>query len=350
MFKSFFASKKYFWWAYGIGALLLVLLFGQVYITRLFNSWEGSFWKIVQDSIIMNELGTTTWDILRDRLVDCAKELGGMIASAILLGSCFNYLAGTFVFKWRKAMTENFIKRWKKVSEPIEGASQRIQQDTESFAWFLEDMGIQATRAIMTLCFFLPLLSELNDKISHVGILDNIPGGLVTVALVGSVGGMIASWFIGIKLPKLEYEKQKTEAIFRKNLVFGEEDRKSFSLFTAAKNFSDIEGNYFRLLSHTLYFDIWMGLFSSSMYHVPLMMMGFVAVEGAIDLSLIKRILDAFSKVNGSFSLLVYNWKRITHFRSVLIRLKEFEKHLEEYEKTKSLVALEKIQKMSSLP
>ncbi len=43
-----------------------------------------------------------------------------------------------------------------------------------------------------------------------------------------SIGGILISWFVGIKLPGLEYNNQKVEAAFRKELVYGEDDRKNY--------------------------------------------------------------------------------------------------------------------------
>jgi ABC-type long-subunit fatty acid transport system fused permease/ATPase subunit len=52
---------------------------------------------------------------------------------------------------------------------------------------------------------------------------------------------MIISWFVGIKLPELEYNNQKVEAAFRKELVYGEDDKAKFaSLPTLTELFTDI--------------------------------------------------------------------------------------------------------------
>ena len=40
------------------------------------------------------------------------------------------------------------------------------------------------------------------------------------------MGGFTISWFVGIKLPGLEYNNQRVEAAFRKDLVLGEDNKK----------------------------------------------------------------------------------------------------------------------------
>ncbi|TEY08964.1 transporter, partial [Campylobacter sp. CH185] len=66
--------------------------------------------------------------------------------------------------------------------------------------------------------------------------LKNIDGLLVYIALLISLGGLVVSWFVGIKLPGLEYNNQKAEAAFRKELVYAEDNRKEY-----AKNETMIE-------------------------------------------------------------------------------------------------------------
>ena len=56
----------------------------------------------------------------------------------------------------------------------------------------------------------------------------DISGSLVWVSLTASLGGLVISWLVGIKLPGLEYNNQKVEAAFRKELVYGEDDRTNY--------------------------------------------------------------------------------------------------------------------------
>ena len=80
----------------------------------------------------------------------------------------------------------------------------------------------------MTLIAFIPILWGLSDKVA-IPFLQGINGSLVWVALVVSVGGLIISWFVGWFLPGLEYNNQKVEAAFRKDLVLGEDDKINYA-------------------------------------------------------------------------------------------------------------------------
>ena len=109
----------------------------------------------------------------------------------------------------------------------------------------------------MTLIAFIPILWVLIFK-RNIPFLDNVSGSLVWVALIAKFGGIIISWFVGIKLPGLEYNNQKVEAAFRKELVYGEDDRKNYvQAPTILQLFTGIKINYHRLFLHYGYFDLW---------------------------------------------------------------------------------------------
>ena len=132
-------------------------------------------------------------------------------------------------------MTFNYIPRWQSVEEEIEGASQRIQDDCYKFAKIVESLGLQVIRAIMTLIAFIPILWGLSDKVD-IPILRDIEGSLVWFSLIVSLGGLVISWFVGIKLPGLEYNNQRVEAAFRKDLVLGEDNKKDYAQTSVLKD------------------------------------------------------------------------------------------------------------------
>ena len=114
------------------------------------------------------------------------------------------------------------------LKEEIEGASQRIQEDCNRFARIVESLGLQVVRAVMTLVAFIPVLWGLSEHVT-IPFFSEIPGSLVWVTLAVSLGGLVISWFVGWKLPGLEYNNQKVEAAFRKDLVLGEDDKVKYA-------------------------------------------------------------------------------------------------------------------------
>ncbi len=259
----------------------------------------------------------------------------------VLIATINIYFASVYAFKWREAMTFSYLKFWKNKDDNIEGSSQRIQEDTYNFSKIVESLGLSFIRALMTLVAFIPILWTLSDVVSKAlfanlsenssfYFLKNIDGLLVYVALLISLGGLIVSWFVGIKLPGLEYNNQKAEAAFRKELVYAEDNRKEYAKNeTMIELFTGLKFNYKRLFLHYGYFNIWLILFEQMIVIVPFLIMAPGLFAGAIGLGIVMQINNAFDQVRSSFSVFITNWTTITQLRSIHKRLKEFEKNIE---------------------
>lgn len=258
----------------------------------------------------------------------------------VLIATINIYFASVYAFKWREAMTFSYLKFWKNKDDNIEGSSQRIQEDTYNFSKIVESLGLSFIKALMTLVAFIPILWSLSDVVSKAlfanlsenssfYFLKNIDGLLVYIALLISLGGLVVSWFVGIKLPGLEYNNQKAEAAFRKELVYAEDNRKEYAKNeTMIELFTGLKFNYKRLFLHYGYFNIWLILFEQMIVIVPFLIMAPGLFAGAIGLGIVMQINNAFDQVRSSFSVFIKNWTTVTQLRSIYKRLKEFEKNI----------------------
>lgn len=315
MFRSFYKSRKWLIWAYGGGLTLLVALFIQVQLTVQLNDWYGGFYNILQKATEHNV--SEFWE----KMVQFAK----IAFPYVLIATLTSYFTRIYSFKWREAMTFSYVAKWQTVQKEVEGASQRIQEDIYRFARIVESLGLQVIRAIMTLIAFLPILWSLSKGVELEAV-KNIPGSLVWVALLVSLGGLLISWFVGIKLPGLEYNNQKVEAAFRKELVYAEDDKVKYGRTeTIVELFAGLKFNYHRLFLHYGYFDVWVNFFEQLMVIVPYLIMGPGLFTGLITLGVMVQVSNAFSKVRESFSIFIANWTTITELRSIHKRLKEFQ-------------------------
>ncbi len=315
MFRSFFKSKRWSPWAYGGGAVLLVALFIQVELTVKLNQWYGSFYNILQ-----NATQHKVEEFWGQMLI-----FSRIAFPYVLIATVTSYFTRIYAFKWREAMTFSYVVKWQTVEREVEGASQRLQEDIYRFARIFESLGLQVIRALMTLMAFLPILWGLSKGV-EIEYIKNIPGSLVWVALLVSVGGLLISWFVGIKLPGLEYNNQKVEAAFRKELVYAEDDKIKYGRTeTITELFIGLKYNYNRLFLHYGYFDVWVNFFEQLMVIVPYLIMGPGLFTGLITLGVLVQVSNAFSKVRESFSIFIGNWTTITELRSIYKRLREFE-------------------------
>ena len=344
MIKAFYRSKKWAPWAYGGGALLVASLWIQVQITVAINTWYGGFYNLLQTSDEYKDNSAEGIALFYDKLISLSYWTNGFEGDPSFTVLAFPYvilavLTGWFTrvygLRWREAITFDYIPRWRTVEEEIEGASQRIQEDCNRFARIIESLGLQIVRAIMTLIAFIPILYGLSDKVD-VPFLRDIEGSLVWGALVVSLGGLIISWFVGWRLPGLEYNNQKVEAAFRKDLVLGEDDKVNHARpETLWELFLGIRFNYHRLYLHYGYFNIWLHAYDQVMMVVPYLLMGPGLFTGLITLGILVQVSNAFQRVHGGFALFLHNWTTITELRSIWKRLKEFEGNLDRYELTR---------------
>jgi len=315
MLRSFFLNKKWLWWSWGGGLLLALSLLIQVTITVKINQWYKGFYDVLQKP--MEYSISVFWDKI--------FEFTYLALPYVVLATFTAYFTRLYAFRWREAITFDYMPLWTSGNAKVEGSAQRLQEDTMRFAKIVESLGLQVVRAIMTLIAFTPILWSLSDKVI-VPVFKDIPGSLVWVALATSLGSMLISWFVGWKLPGLEYNNQKVEAKFRKELVYGEDDRTTYAKpETILELFTGIKFNYHRLYLHYGYFDIWVNIYDQFMVIVPYLVMAPGLFTGAITLGFVIQVSNAFQRVHGSFSLFTQNWTTITELRSIHKRLKEFE-------------------------
>ena len=326
MFQSFFKSKQWALWAWGGGSLIILALWVQVYITTLINTWYGKFYNILQNA--------TKHDI--SEFYASMLEFAYLAFPYVFIAMAVNYFTRIYVLRWREALTFFYMPKWRSVEEEIEGASQRIQEDIFRFARIVETLGSQIIKALMTLIAFLPILWGLskNVQLPYLTFLNDVDGLLVYISLVVSLGGLVISWYVGYYLPKLEYNNQKIEAAFRKELVYAEDDKKNYgSMESIGELFLGIRYNYHRLYLHYGYFDLWVIAYDQAMILVPYLVMAPSLFTGLIALGVLVQTSNAFSRVHASFSLFINNWTTITELRSIVLRLREFELNLAKYAK-----------------
>ncbi len=141
-------------------------------------------------------------------------------------------------------MNDFYMANWTKLRH-IEGASQRVQEDTMRFSSTVEGLGVGFVRAIMTLIAFLPVLFSFSQTITELPIIGEIPHALVWAAFLWSLFGTGVLALIGIKLPGLEFRNQRVEAAYRKELVYGEDDEGRARPATMLKLFANVRKELF---------------------------------------------------------------------------------------------------------
>ena len=321
MFQSFFMTRRWCPWSLPGGALILFVTWYKVELDVQINEWFGDFYNLIQKAL--GKPGSITLD-------EYVVQLGtfGRIAGLyVLIAVGTDFFIKHYVFRWRIAMNDFYTANWHAVRE-IEGASQRVQEDTMRFARLVEGLGVSFVRSVMTLFAFLPILWSLSAQVTELPWIGSVGHSLVWVAILFALAGTVLMGTVGFKLPGLEFDNQRVEAAYRKELVHGEDDHRRAEAQHLKHLFSHVRRNYFRLFFHYMYFDVARWSYLQFGVLVPYVALGPTLVAGAITLGLMQQIVRAFGRVESSFQYLVNSWTTIVELISVYKRLRAFERQI----------------------
>jgi|TARA_B110000971_G_scaffold27067_1_gene24339 peptide/bleomycin uptake transporter len=325
------AKHQWQWWSVVGSAAVLFSTYFSVQVSVAINNWRRPFFDLVQQALKTPGTDAAESDRSAESIASITSELLDLILIfaevaflAIFLFVATRFFVSHFIFRWRNAMNDYYTAQWAQVRH-IEGASQRIQEDTMRFAAIMEGLGVSIIDAVMTLFAFLPVLWALSEYVSELPIIGVIPHPLFVAALLWAIFGTTLLATVGIKLPGLEFKNQRVEAAFRKELVYGEDDELRAQPVTLTELFVNIRKNYFRLYFHYMYFNVARMLYlQADGIFVYILLMPTIAA-GVITFGILQQILTAFGQVSNSFQYLVNSWTTIVDLLSVYKRLSSFE-------------------------
>ena len=210
----------------------------------------------------------------------------------------------------------------------IEGAAQRVQEDTIKFSRFLESLGTNFVESIMTLVQFIPILLGLSMGIP-IFFFGDWQYGLITGALLWTLGGTMFLIALGwvLRLVGIEYDIQKKEAAYRKLLVIAEDDG-NVRPKKIEELFKDVRSIYFLQYLRYLYFNIGRVAYLQANVLSAYVFLAPAIVAGVVTLGVMQQIIRAFGKVEGSMQYLLRAWPTIIELASVYRRLREFENQI----------------------
>ena len=328
------SKHQWQWWSIVGSVFILFATYFSVQVSVAINNWRRPFFDLVQGAL--KKTGAqpsenTTTAVSEEAAASISNGLFDLIIIfaeiaflAIFVYVITRFFVSHFIFRWRAAMNDYYTAHWEELRN-IEGASQRIQEDTMDFAKIMEGLGVSIVDAIMTLFAFLPVLWVLSDFVTELPIVGKIAHPLFVAALIWSVFGTGLLAIVGIKLPGLFFKNQRVEAAFRKELVYGEDNVERAQPLTLKELFANVRKNYFRIYFHYMYFNVARSLYlQADSIFVYILLIPTIAAA-AITLGVLQQILTAFGQVSNSFQYLVNSWPTIIELLSVYKRLKSFE-------------------------
>ena len=322
MFK-FFTQKKWQLWSWLGSFVILSSLWVQVKIDVKINEWFGVFYDMIQkalatpNAITIEEYWATLYSFI---------TLAGIYIALYVL---IIFFTSHYLFRWRASMVEWYHTVYDKAGK-IEGASQRVQEDTIKFTRYMEDLGTSFIESVMLLIQFIPILLGLSIGIP-IFFFGDWQYGLITGALLWTICGTIFLIGLGwlLRLVGIEYDVQKKEAAYRKILVIAEDDG-NIRPKTIDELFEEVRSIHYLKYLRYLYFNIGRMAYLQANVLSAYVFLAPAIVAGVITLGVMQQIIRAFSRVEGSMQYLIKVWPTIIELASVYKRLREFESKINE--------------------
>jgi peptide/bleomycin uptake transporter len=317
---AWFLLSPHPWQRWSVTGTMLILFatYYSVEVSVAINNWRRPFFDTVQNALSGNSTSNVS-ELYR--LILVFAEIA-FVWLAIYVFTRF--LVSHYIFRWRTAMNDYYMQHWRDVRH-IEGAAQRVQEDTMRFANIMESLGVSVIEAVMTLFAFLPVLLSLSQYVSELPIVGSVPAPLFLASALWSLFGTVLLAIAGIKLPGLNFGIQRVEAAYRKELVYGEDHATRAQPATVHELFGNVRRNYFQLYFHYAYFNVFRGMYLQADNIVAYLILIPTIAAGRITFGILQQILTAFAQVSNSFQYLVNSWTTIVELMSIRKRLVAFE-------------------------
>ena len=250
-----FSSEK--WAARGLLAAVIALNLGLVYLDVVLSYWQNDFYNTLQSS---NQAA-----FFREIMRFCWIAAGFIVIAVYEL-----YLNQMLQIRWRSWLTENYLEEWigrrayyrmQLADRGTDNPDQRIAEDLAQFCEKTLALAFGLMSAVITLLSFLAILWTLSGSLTFelFGGSIEIPGYMVWVALLYSIGGTLIAHWIGRPLVGLNFEKQKVEADFRFSLVRFRECGEAVALYNGERGemrllngrFAAVAANWWDIMRRT---------------------------------------------------------------------------------------------------
>ncbi|KAH8738704.1 transport protein [Cryptosporidium ryanae] len=327
MIGPFFLNRKYFLRCYPTLVIITALLWYETDLGIKLLKILGEIQQMVSDC----EYGSRKYSLDDFIKFAVAKLLPSFF---IITGMrCFSsYLVNVFVFYWRQALTEYYIKSWNYISE-VEGASQRIQEDTAKWARELRLCSFEILNASLTFFKIIPELNAMSSNIPEIFLIGKVKNGVIYPPFFILAVELIVIAASSYKLPYLHFENQKLEAKYRKILALNEDEEGAVEKEELDKVYAELTKNYYRTFKFTfpfLYLHVMtndLGYFSGPVFIWPSFFHKSMTVE---DYSTVSRFLRTMFRI---FMIIQARWRGFTELISVYRRLSDFEHRIDIAEK-----------------
>jgi putative ATP-binding cassette transporter len=314
---------------------VIALTLAMVYMSVLFNEWYNAFYNALQEKNIQ--------EFWKQILRFCV-----LAAIYIIMAVYAFYLNQMLQIKWRRWMTDEYLKEWladrvyyrmQLTGNPTDNPDQRIAEDLKLFVDDTLGLSLGLLNAVVTLVSFVGILWGLSGPLTiPIGGGVAIPGYMVWAALIYAVIGTWITHRIGRPLIGLNYNQQRFEADFRFGLVRFRENGESVALYKGEEDelkgfgarFAAVVENWWRIMRRQKILISFTVGYNQIANVFPFVVAAPRYFAGAIQLGGLMQIANAFDKVQGALSWFIGAYSSFASWKATADRLLGFHYAIEQ--------------------
>ncbi len=309
------------WRAFGLLALLMLLLLGQTGFNVLFNQETGEF-----TSALAARDGARFWSSI-ERFV-------WILLAAVPIYALYYFVRDTLGLRWRRWLTVRFLGRYFEdrayyhlnADGTLDNPDQRIAEDINSFT-------------SQSLYFSMIVLGALVQMAAFASVLWGISPLLIYILCIYA---LISTFFtarvFGRHLVPLNFAQLQREADFRFGLVRLREHAEPVALHggeahergTLQRLFDAAYANYRRVLRWQLKLNLFQYAHSFLTLVLPSMVIARDVLEGRLEVGHAVQAAGAFGAILSALTLIVEHFEGLSRFSAGIARLHAFQRQLEQ--------------------
>ena len=306
-------------------------------------------------AVVVTEWSKGLFDALEQRSMSGLTTQVGLVV-LILLGSMSITVAHLKIKRriqldWRGWLTEQLIGQWMfegrhdqitHMPGKHDNPDGRIAEDIRIATEYAIDLCHSAFFCLLLLFSFIKILWRLSGtvNISLDGLVFELPGHLVWIALAYAVGASVLGWWIGLPLIRATDNRQTMEANFRFGLVRTRENSEAIALTQGEPNerqrlielFRGIVAAWQRQTTALSKITLFTSGYSVLSMTFPVLVSAPRFILGSITLGALVQSAQAFQQLVGALSWPVDNLARLAEWRASVERVLGLEKALKDLE------------------
>lgn len=309
--------KEEKWKAWGLLALLVLLLLGQTRFAVLFNEQTGEF-----TSALAAHDETRFWDSIKVCL--------GLLVVAVPIYAFYYFVRDRLGNYWRRWLTNRFLDRYfskrhfyeLNSNTEIDNPDQRIAEDINTFTQ-------------RSLYFLLIFLGSILQLVAFSSVLWSISRELVYFLVLYAIAGTLITVFVfGKKLIGLNFLQLRREADFRFSLVRVRENAESIAFYRGEaqeslqvkRRFTEAFNNFNRLIKRQFFLNLFQYAYGMLTIVLPSAIIASQVLSGELEVGSAVQAAGAFAAVLSAISIIVENFESLSRFAAGIDRLNTFSK------------------------